>query len=327
MPSSLTHYWFAKDVVNQNKKRLGFLQTDDYKYLTYIGTQGPDVLFFYGMVPGRKRENAKLIQSYGSVLHHDGTGQKFIKMAEYIKKASAEDRQILIAYFFGAMLHYTLDRRVHPFVFYRTGFQLENQPQYHYFADHAIYEAYLDTLLLGMYNTNPYQLPAYQTIKANSEYVKKISTMYAYHEVALKGLHDDTFYQGWEDMLKAEHLLLDRTHIKRGIVRLLGKRYTAFYALIHKQRVSRKDHVDYLNANHEAWASPTTNEPTTASFMDLYEKAFEDSRQVVAIVEKLQIGGDVTKDIQDYCAGITYDGSQNGAKMLYFKSVYQTQEV
>ncbi len=322
MPSSLTHYWFARDVVNKNKSVLAFLNVDEFKHITYVGTQGPDVLFFYGRVPWRKRESIKEIQAYGSKLHHEGQGEKFIKLVNYIKQSLLEDKSVLYAYLFGAFLHYCLDSEAHGFIFYRTGFQKENEPLYHYFADHAIYEAYLDTELLHYWHTDPYETKAYRMIMAKKEYMLEVSKMYADQE----SLATDTFYNGWLDMITIERLLLDRLHLKRALLRLMGLKHSAPYALIHKKHKPKKDHIDYLNLSYEQWANPATNVTSTNSFLDIYELAFAKSEKVVEIMRVLMAGEDPTDSIKALCNGLTYEGIYDNQQMQYFKLVYQKEK-
>ncbi len=315
MPSSLTHYWFAKDVVNRYKSDLDFLNNNQYKYLTYVGTQGPDILFFYG-IP-RKRIKTKEIQAYGSHLHKEGSGEKFIKMLEYMKSYSG-NKEPLYAYLFGAMLHYCLDRRAHAFVFYRTGFQLKNEPIYHFSSDHCRYEAYMDTALLTHYHTSPYIIKAWKVVSADETLMKQVSKMYAYKE----DLEEATFYDGWKDMVLAEHLLLDRSHLKRGLMSLIGLKHSVPYAMVHKDKLPN-DGVDYLNLSHEMWANPATNEKHQESFLEIFDGAFEETHIVVDIIKKAMNGKDVTKDIQKFCSEINYEGICVDQEMKYYKSIYK----
>ena len=61
MPAILTHYTFAKfEGVNPERKHFGAL---------VLGSQGPDPFFFYGMLPWKKREGSKVVNTFGSGLH------------------------------------------------------------------------------------------------------------------------------------------------------------------------------------------------------------------------------------------------------------------
>lgn len=322
MPSSLTHYWFARDVVNKYKSELSFLQNDTYKYLTYVGAQGPDVLFFYGMVPWVKRKDDKVLQGLGHNLHQDGDGEKFIKMAEYISSLDKKEQEPLIAYLFGAMLHYCLDRRAHSFVFYRTGFQKEGEPEYHYSSDHAIYEAYIDTALLDYYHTSPYKTKSYVCVSADDDLMKKVSEMYSYKEELLS---KESFYNAWKDMVLAEKVLLDRSHIKRAALRILGMRHSIVYALVHKQKLP-KDGIDYLNTNHEVWYNPANKQKHNESFLEIYESAVDETETIVKLVKKVMSGKPCSKEIREFAGGTTYDGINKNESMKYFDSVYKKGE-
>lgn len=318
MPSSLTHYWFAKDVVHKNKEDLPFLKEKQYKYVTYVGTQGPDVLFFYGMVPMRKRKDAKFVQQYGTKLHQQGISDKFLKMFDYANSAKIDNKNHLYAYIFGAMLHYCLDRIVHPYVYYKTGFDTGVKGE-HNLVDHTLFESMIDTEVLGHFNTNPYETRSCKVINAPKEFIHDVSVMYAYREE----IDSETFYSAWQDMLTAEKMLLDRLHFKRALLRIIGMRYTTPYTLIHRHHKSKKDTIDYLNVSKQEWHNPANNQVYHDSFWDLYELAFKDSETIVKIMQDFINGKDIKNDVIKFCQDQNYNGLFLGETHKYYKSVYK----
>lgn len=81
------------------------------------GLQGGDLFFFFKYA---KPFQKKKISRFGSMLHRCRTRDFFENSMRYIKDYAGEGRQKLISYFKGYIVHYCVDKTVHPFVFGRT---------------------------------------------------------------------------------------------------------------------------------------------------------------------------------------------------------------
>lgn len=79
MPAFASHYIFAKEMMPFLKKTADFEINEN---AVYLGTQGPDVLFFHRVLPWMP---GKSIRKYGSMLHRAKPGDIFENMREYCK--------------------------------------------------------------------------------------------------------------------------------------------------------------------------------------------------------------------------------------------------
>ena len=114
MPAVIVHDTFALEMIPEDEK--------PYIAAVRSGTQGPDLFMAYGKNPFKKREDAKEIRPWGTVMHHTPVEDVYGKMMEYANTKEAGEKELLYAYIDGLLMHFSVDRVCHPYVFYRTGF-------------------------------------------------------------------------------------------------------------------------------------------------------------------------------------------------------------
>ena len=201
MPSTLTHYLFNREIIKNDK----------YKDLFLLAGQGADVFFFYGYNI-KKRENKKLISQFGFKMHSVDPNDIFFYMLKYAFNKEKEEKEMLIEFARGFMYHYALDRNVHPYVFYNTGFPYTNKK---YNLNHGRFESALDTLLMTKNNC---KISSRKAIKANSKEVKSCSKMIQYvaKEVFnIDYIKEDSYYKAWRDYRFVRLFLDSRFGIKK----------------------------------------------------------------------------------------------------------------
>lgn len=318
MPSVLTHYGFNKDLINNE---ITFLKGNEDIYL--VGAQGPDPFFFYGIIPFLKSKNGKEIRAFGNKLHKMDPCLVFEKMIEFANDNKEKD--ILYAYILGAGLHYILDRKIHPYVFYKTGFSDDKKMKKKYFVDHTLFETNLDVLLMGgIYND--YRCSPIDSIRCDDEKIEEVSEMYEYVSKNILGLSvidDDSFEEAYEHMCKVEKLLYSRKGVKKSIVSLLFKN-TPFNTMMHPRVVKDDDKIDYLNLKKKKWQDPSSGKEFEKSFYELIDEAREEAKEWFNIVVSFYKGDKVS--LNKFTNGFIYDGYQVGNKMKVFKSVYKKGE-
>lgn len=104
MPAATTHVEFVKDVLRMNpafKKNIANMN------MFYLGSQGPDMLFFShaSIMPGS-------LHKYGNLMH----GTKVYETFAYFEKYAKNDPD-LSSYLQGYLCHYVLDSTAHPLIF------------------------------------------------------------------------------------------------------------------------------------------------------------------------------------------------------------------
>ncbi len=101
MPAATTHVEFGNDFLSAIPKSMREKVTDMPMF--WIGTQGPDILFFSRMsiIPGS-------LHKYGNLLHEEKTREQFQFLTDYVIH-----HPHLESYLVGYICHYALDAKAH----------------------------------------------------------------------------------------------------------------------------------------------------------------------------------------------------------------------
>lgn len=265
MPSVITHYSFAK----KYKKDIDDKYLDAY----YLGAQGPDHFFAYGMIPFRKRPNKKEVNSLGNITQINELTPNYIGFIEYAK--NSEDKELLFSYIDGLLTHYSLDRCCHPFIFYQTGFtdRKEDSKEIHeyYNFSHLIYEVFADLIIGKKENTYG---PGKKKIKIKNSQLKIISKMWS--EVNKKyqrinNIEDDSFYKSVKDYQAALSLTYSPLGIKKWFLGVIFGKRSFPYGLSAPRNLNKFKDIDLLNELHSDWYMPNNDGPRNESFYDLFD--------------------------------------------------------
>lgn len=107
MPTTYAHYRFGRDVqkvLPQDTQQL----IEAHRPLFDFGVHGPDLLFYYK--PLGKNE----VNRTGNQIHEQPGRTFFVQAAAVVSKAPHQDAGL--AYLYGVLCHYILDRECHPYV-------------------------------------------------------------------------------------------------------------------------------------------------------------------------------------------------------------------
>lgn len=250
MPNIWTHMLFCEDVSDAVGKTTSLLKNEMYMRL---GAQGLDPFFYYNFWPWIKNEPVREI---GALLHTKACGPFLIDLVIAAKKMDLETKE----YVFGFVTHHILDRITHPFIHYHAGYEENNQQKL---------AVKIDTLMMQRHhNLKTWKTPVYKEIDIG--YVMKKEIVVLIHETIKKHFPEinknSTRYiqKAYRDMKLALKLLADPYGWK-------NKLFSQSISAYSHQPI--KHAKDYLNLNGNMWYHPATNEPSTKSFIDLYEQA------------------------------------------------------
>jgi hypothetical protein len=304
MPALGTHYLFAKDVISDSK-----LNFKLYPRLAYIGAQGPDVLFYLG--PAN--------DNFGSKLHKRAPVSDFNNLLDYAKKQKSPIRDQLFSYLFGAMLHYLLDQVFHPFVHYRSGFKVGDDP-YNYNNDHFKYEAILDYEFLLNHNTNARKEKVFKSLKSKKKNVRNVSSMFGQ---VFDELNVSSFYKAWKNMLTVQTILYDRFGWKRGFLRVAGLTNNQIFGLIIPTRKTKMDQLDFMNQQKKEWKNPSSLVVYNDDATELFAKAIKKSQMVINIINDAYENKNVITQLKQLCDNKNYNGIDENTSLSAFNSIFK----
>lgn len=322
MPSSLTHHVFAEvalpliiDIIPQVK---------DHRDLIAVGTQGPDPFFFYGLVPWRPRHDADKAHQAGSALHAMDPIELFPVMWKKLAEEPLDQQGMLASYLLGTMLHYLLDRTVHPYVFYRTGFTLEGELLPPFVYDHARLETEMDVALLSYLQKDKSHYHPAHTLDANRAQMTRVGEFYAKLErFDVKPHH---WLNGWEDMIAIKNFLYSRRGGKYHLIKAVTKFDSMIRANLYPLHVALTDPLDHLNLTHQTWRNPTTGKTSTQSVPDLIDEALLQVEQMATLSRRqwLEPTLDLSEEWAAFFQTIDHDGNLVGQTKRFFHSMYRS---
>lgn len=277
MPGFNTHYFFGKQNLEAMEKNEVTECCKKYSSAFSLGLQGPD-LFFYFAAAGFCRG-----KNLGSLLHVEDTGLFFHNMYKYLRKyAPKKEREICIAYLAGFLGHYSLDCRVHPFIYARTDYDKKDNQ---YFGRHVFLETDIDVLLLQQFaGSRPSEFSQYKAIYLGPAKAKALSKMLHYAVCKTYGRALSSrmqMYLALRIMPLGCFLLHDKSGRKKAWIRKM-ETFVPGYPILSPLVPS--DTLlftrDPFNLHQDKWQNPwDPDDVSHLSFFDLYEKAGIDYRQ------------------------------------------------
>jgi len=245
----------------------------------HLGCQGPDMLFYHRFWLGPL---AGVLPSLAGNIHRSRCGDFLLAMVDLAVGRAADDP--VVVYTAGFLTHHVLDRNMHPFVFYRSGFRKWN---------HQRLEVALDALVvrrkLGL---EAWKTPLAERIDVGGRLPDGVAEMWhalvnrIYPEPAA-GLSPKVWHEAYRDMKRALRLFHDPWGVKR--ILTLGRTAPMTFR-------RRYPPLDYANEAHAVWRHPAVPEEThTESWWELWAVALEDARSVLEkAFAYLERGGDVS---------------------------------
>ncbi|NOV02972.1 zinc dependent phospholipase C family protein [Paenibacillus planticolens] len=284
MPNIWTHLLFGQELMSQ----LGhapMLNDKQIRNVFSLGCQGPDFLFYHHFLPWEKD---KTLNQLGSLMHTKMCGPFLGDLLRQVQGRGLYNPAVV--YVLGFITHHILDRNMHPYVFYKSGFKK---------WDHQRFEIIMDTLILKRKRgLETWKTPVWKEIYVGETLPLGVASALAnaaannYPDLAASITEKD-WNDAYFDMIKAQRLFHDPKGIKR--VLTFGK----IAPLVYAKRVAP---LDYLNEANTIWNCPTSLEETyTHSIWDLWGIAMADGETVLrAAIQVLQRG--TAEDFQAFLA-------------------------
>ena len=308
MPSTLTHYIFNSNLSNKV----------EHKDIFLLGGQGADVFFFYGYNLA-KRENPREIQNIGAQIHQINPDELYMKMLAYVFSKTGEEKSVLLEYTRGFMYHYALDRNIHPYVFYNTGFPYTNKI---YNTNHGKFESILDTLLAKEYNCTKTTRATLKTSKKDLLICSKMLSYVLNDYFQTDVVKENSFYQAYKDFRFVRLIADSKYGVKKFLFHSLMKD-SQIDVISQPRKVEDDIKYDYLNKKHGKWVNPSTGIVETMDINELFEKAKEDCRIIDTIIYNYKNNIVTQRKITKFTNNINHDGRCLDKYMTYFKIIWK----
>ena len=272
MPASLTHYTFAKTVL-EGLPEAGGLVEPAY----FWGAQGPDFLFchhylrFVGI--GKEKEGLK---EYGNLLHSTRPSLTLSAMRNFLEK---HPEPAYSSYVQGFLCHYALDSTAHPYVNALAGELAAQRPHETPSSMHGEIESALDAIVLRRETGKlPSEVKLKNLFPKNEGIQRRIAKLY--HAVLLEvynqEIPEEELLQATRDTRFVFAAITDRTGFKHRLFNLL-EQGRPHVITSHIVPLTEGNEVDYANVQESPWGG----EGRTESFFALYEQAVQLARRLI----------------------------------------------
>lgn len=298
MPAFSTHYAFAVEMKDFIQKNCDFkLDTN----ALMLGTQGPDIFFFHRAIP--LLMYGKSYRKTGSAMHRSKASEVFEYASKYILKS--KEKEIALSYFYGYILHYSLDRNCHPYIFFYEKKMQKKMPHIHHSSIHNMIELGLDAYViknvLGYSETEKFRTS--NTFIPNERTAKEISIFLSniIKKTTLQTVDEKIVYQAIYDTEKLQKQLYDEKGIKKKILEIAEKFISPFakgFKISVMIRPKYKESIDfYANTGKLPWSNPWQSDIIRHdSFLEVFEKSKEDAKDLILGFNKI---------LQNKCDGYT----------------------
>ena len=309
MPSTITHSYFMNDVYDHLSVKNKELLYSDKKWLQTTG-QGMDVTYFNNvMFPWRKGLDIRL---FGAWLHYNKTYDVFKTLIDYIKYNEYYNNSEVMAFLYGLICHYSLDKTTHPYIIYKTGkYHKHDKSTHKYNMEHSKMESLIDEYFIKeREHIKPYEYKCYKILdtRSLSKRTKEVID-FTFKESCGRENFSIDYEKSIKDMkLFYRVFRYDPTGLKLLLYKFVDLICPPTFR--KKQAISYhnklKDVDDLLNLNHHTWYNPVNKEKHNESFLDLYIIAMQDAIYMIENINKY-IYDDKKIDLKKVIGNYSYE--------------------
>ncbi|WP_127579323.1 zinc dependent phospholipase C family protein [Paenibacillus koleovorans] len=266
MPNIWTHFLFGEQLLQQVAPDVAVELSDrKLRNLFRVGCQGPDLLFYHRFLPLQRGLG---MPALGGAMHSSQCGPVLSYMVRSVTGRPATDPALI--YVLGFLTHHVLDRNMHPYVFYRSGFRK---------WDHQRFEILMDTLIVRQrLGLETWRTPVWRELDAGPRLPESVTSLLLavtghYFPTLAEPLGAQDWNDAYRDMLRGQRLFHDPYGWKRAL--------TGGYI---RKLVAEKNPpaIDIMNEARAVWHHPAVPEETfTESVWDMWELALEDGSRLL----------------------------------------------
>lgn len=304
MPSLLTHNYFARDFLASINNGLGLL---DFPSSFRLGNQGPDPLFFSGMMPFKDLSIKTIKGEYGSKLHRLNGYKLFEELFKQLDNIEDnKSKRVFFSFIIGQLGHYFLDSTCHPYIYYFSGFNSEGSLKGIFHYSHAHFEGRIDSALANIRNEKEICTHPQDILKIDDEQLEIINANFntVIEKVFSTKIKQKYYYNGVKNMISIYTFVNKNEFIGSH----LGKNP------LGQLFIPRNEDEKVLNPLHYKWQNPVSGKEYKSSFLELFLKAMNNYK---ATLTKLDFSNPKFDSIKDCFSNINYSGVVIGKKMTY----------
>lgn len=320
MPNIIAHALCANDVLQQLPNLEIKRVIQKYPRVFSMASSGPDFLFYYKALPFQDDKDAKPVHEIGNVIHRKWINRFYAKAVELIQNETT-NKEVLIAFLAGHLMHWSLDHKAHPFVFNRSGEIAGDTKYWHY-----RFESMIDTMMVKQikgYRLN--ETKSFEFVDSLPEHRKIIGEFYRKIVLSVYNLDFSTeiYEECFESMHKLSKMLFDPNTTLFPLIQVAEKAMGFEWKYSSHMVIGKIDtEHDVLNLKHSPWEHPCDNTVSTKSFVDLYDEAILVGQAVLYRLNDI-VYENKKVNLDNILNDLGYDtGKANEMELKFYRSIY-----
>ncbi|WP_430882893.1 zinc dependent phospholipase C family protein [Fusibacter sp. JL216-2] len=336
MPDILTHVYCADFTKKHFEDSIVMRQIID-KHISafYLGAQGPDFFFYYRIWPWK---NNASIPKMADRIHKSKTDDFLLEAIDTIIKTDLGSKagQMILAYWMGFLCHYALDTTAHPFIYYHSGINKDNDSKAkgdH--NNHKFLENIIDTIMSKKYE-NIMGLPRNQAdcLPKDADTLMPVyeSISDVIQNVYQEDVSADIIRDAVADMRRLIVIMNDPKHRLRWW-------FNKAESLISKPKyittaafpAGSNLHYDFMNMNHNTWVHPCDKSiEYKESFQDLFDTSIERAVELLEFAWDTIRGDQTKEEFKSLVGGLSYDTGlpcTDPRKLRYSDSIFTKYDI
>lgn len=268
MPNLLAHCLLAKRLYNSVDKEGSFLK-DNYLYLS-AGCQGPDPLFFLGLIPKNGLHLFLAKKKIGNKIHKsDAT--RFFKLLfdELYSIDNVLEKNRFEAFIFGQISHYFLDKIAHPYVMYESGFDGDGKITGSYHYKHTFFETNIDMCLADRFSLVRFFKAPYEQLVSDERTLRGIDSHFI--PVLARFIEKDRLPKNLYSSSVKNMIFFYKFMNKNGKrkSKMIGKKIS-----LSGIYIPEKKDISVINESRKRWLEPDTGTSHNESFYELLDQSY-----------------------------------------------------
>lgn len=272
MPALITHRLFGEESID--RLPAGIITTDEERIAFLLANQGPDP-FFFRVRTLELGDCMKLAQQ----MHKCRMSAQFEAIRDGVSRLNKADAGVGRAFALGLLSHYALDRNAHPFVYDQQWGIIDAEPSLAKQGSsvHAVIESDLDVLMLQLKRdgaTCADYPPAGEIV--TTDRIDKVAGALMSH-VATKVYRLKVVASEYAGAVRDMKLLYKA-------IEPAGSPLTHAHSMLSglAHPVTETMPLSAGNMARNSWTNPFTQEPSRASFPEIFDFALDDYAQIAA---------------------------------------------
>jgi len=217
-----------------------------------------------------------------NVTHNSKTREFFLTLIKYIKENKLYDNSDVMAFLYGHIMHYELDKLAHPYIYYMTN----GVPKSGIVNFHMASEEYLGNFILN----NKVSLSR-KKISSNLSKISEISWSSSVGFM-INDVYDDVYgYYNALSIMKRSALYLKSLEFFKKLLREeKSDFYYSFIGLEKYFKTSSMNKEIITNSDKCHWWNPISRREKDSSFLEMFDEAMAISSDVIEKVNEVIYG-------------------------------------